>query len=215
MSSPQALGPRRTRVRRIAARELIGDDWLAVAKQSLIEEGISAVRVERLAKKLGVTRGGFYWRFERLEDLLSALVDVWVAENSRALVTAARGPGDLSSRFRDVVKIWVDEVDFSPAWDAAMRDWARVDQKVAEVVYAVDDKRIAALQAMFEDAGLSHDVALVRARIIYFHQVGYYALGIRESRARRYDLLPIYAAILSGLDVVDQGSVKPRARRLT
>lgn len=199
--------PKRTRVRRIADRELTREDWIGIARKALIEEGIAAVRIERLAKSLGVTRGGFYWRFKNQEDLLNALLEDWTVNNSKALLAALKGPGDLSQRFDAVVDIWVGEKNFSPAWDSAVRDWARISAAVAEAVHAVDDERIAAFQAMFAQAGCPPKVALVRARIVYYHQVGYYALGVRDARARRKSLLGIYKAVLTGID--PEGLLKP------
>jgi AcrR family transcriptional regulator len=199
-TEPATEPARRTRVRRIADRELTRDDWIHAARQSLIEEGIGAVRVERLAKKFGVTRGGFYWRFHNLEDLQDALVQDWRAANSKSFYEALATNGDLATRFNAMVTVWVEERDYSPRWDSAMRDWGRISPAVANVVHAVDDERIDALQGMFSDAGLSSDVALVRARIVYYHQVGYYALGVRETLARRRHLLPLYEAALTGID---------------
>jgi AcrR family transcriptional regulator len=191
---------RRTRVRRIADRQLEREDWLAVARQALIDEGINAVRVERLAKTLGVTRGGFYWRFRNLDELLDALVEDWRGSNSRALLAVLDGSDDLSERFDAVVRVWLEEKGYNPAWDTAMREWGRVSPEVAAAVHAVDAERIAVLQAMFAEAGATADVALVRARILYYHQMGYYALDIRESRKRRDELIGIYKAALTGLD---------------
>ena len=48
------------------------DEWVAMARKLLIREGIAGVKIDRLAKRLGVTRGGFYWRFTGLNDLLDA-----------------------------------------------------------------------------------------------------------------------------------------------
>lgn len=191
---------RRTRVRRIADRELEREDWLAVARQALIDDGIGAVRVERLAKILGVTRGGFYWRFRNLDELLAALVEDWRASNSRALLSVLEKANDLAGRFHQVFQIWVEEKGFSPAWDSAMRDWARVSPHVAAAVTAVDAERISVFQTMFADAGLSEEAALIRARILYYHQVGYYALDVHESRKQRQELMSIYQAALTGLD---------------
>lgn len=191
---------RRTRVRRIADRQLEREDWLAVARQTLISDGVSAVRVERLAKTLGVTRGGFYWRFRNLDELLEALVEDWRGLNSRALLAVLEGPATLSERFDAVALIWLEEKGYNPAWDTAMREWGRVSPPVAAAVHAVDAERIAVLQAMFATDGMAPEVALVRARILYFHQMGYYALDIRESRSRRDELIAIYKAALTGLD---------------
>ena len=46
--------------------------------------------------------------------------------------------------------------------------------------------------------GYQDPEAFVRARTTYFHQVGYYILGVRESRDLRLKLMPIYIRILTG-----------------
>jgi hypothetical protein len=66
-----------------------------------------------------------------------------------------------------------------------MRDWARTSKKAEKIVRRVDDQRIALIQEIFEGFGYKGVEALIRARITYFHQVGYYALRINESRAER------------------------------
>jgi hypothetical protein len=69
-----------------------------------------------------------------------------------------------------------------------------------EAVQAVDEKRITLLEKVFLDLGYHGRDAHVRARVTYYHQVGYYALGVRESRKQRLDLLPFYTKILTGRD---------------
>jgi hypothetical protein len=61
-----------------------------------------------------------------------------------------------------------------------MRDRARKEAKMALTVRAVDHQRIAALARLMQVYGYKGTEALVRARIMYFHQVGYYALASRR-----------------------------------
>jgi hypothetical protein len=65
-------------------------------------------------------------------------------------------------------------------------------------VRRVDDARIAVIQRIFHDMGYEEPEAFVRARTTYFHQVGYYILGVRKSRELRLQLMPIYIRILTG-----------------
>jgi hypothetical protein len=69
---------------------------------------------------------------------------------------------------------------------------------VLKVVQSVDEKRIAVLEQVFLDMGYKGKEAKVRARVTYYHQVGYYALGIRESRRQRVELIPFYKKVLTG-----------------
>lgn len=175
------------------------DAWLTAAREALIREGIRGVEVGRLARRLKVTRGGFYWFFDSRKQLLDELLADWERTNSAAFHAVLRDAGrNGRAEFDAIVDAWISESNYSPAWDAAVRDWARVSKKVANVVYRVDEARIAVLKQVFLDMGFPDLEAFVRARVTYFHQVGYYTLGVKEPREQRLRLLPYYTRILTG-----------------
>jgi hypothetical protein len=68
---------------------------------------------------------------------------------------------------------------------------------VLDTVHQVDLERIGFIEQIFRDMGYRGKEAHVRARVTYYHQVGYYALGIQESRQQRLELMPYYTKILS------------------
>jgi hypothetical protein len=96
--------------------------------------------------------------------------------------------------------VWLDEIDYSPAYDIAMREWARTSPKVARLVREVDEERIQAFQRLFQDAGYDEAEANIRARVTYYHQVGYYAMGVKEARNSRLELADLYFRILTGFE---------------
>src|ERR1700704_5530085 len=60
------------------AREPLGREaWLDTARRALIEEGTAGGEVNKLAKRLGVSRGGFYWFFKSRKQLLDELLKLW------------------------------------------------------------------------------------------------------------------------------------------
>ncbi len=200
------------KTRKPSERGLSTDDWLVVAKQVLIKDGIAGVKVDRLAKRAGVTRGGFYYRFKSLQGLLDALIEHWRATNHQPMINALNSPGTPPERFRALVKLWLEERDYDPDYDAAIRAWSRVSPKVAAVVHQIDDIRTDTLKQLFLDAGYASDEAFIRARITYFHQVGYYAMGVRESHKRREELSALYYRILTGFEdgeLSDLGNAQP------
>lgn len=74
--------------------------------------------------------------------------------------------------------------------------WSRVSPKVAKAVHRIDDIRIRTLKRLVIDAGYDDDEAFIRACITYFHQVGYYAMGVHESSSRCQELSgPCYRAL--------------------
>jgi len=172
--------------------------WLEAARAELIENGILAVKVERLARRMRVTRGSFYWHFKSHGDLLRRLLQHWIATNTTPFERTLRADRNGVAEFQAIVDLWVSEREYSPRYDAAVREWARVSADVARVVLAADQKRIAVLRRIFLDLGYRDPEALVRARITYFHQVGYYTLGLRESLATRLKLGPYYTKVLLG-----------------
>lgn len=175
------------------------EEWLDVARDTLIGEGIAAVRVERLAKKLGVTRGGFYWFFKSRQELLDSLLDDWKVANTQPFFDAVEAAGpDPVIQFNAITGLYLEEKAFSPAYDAAIRDWARTSKRVHRAVEEADETRIALLTRIFEAMGYEAEEAFIRARVTYFHQVGYYAMGIREDRETREHYRPIYQRILTG-----------------
>ena len=179
---------------------LLESDWISAAREMLIEGGVAAVQIQPLAVRLNVTRGGFYWRFQNRQDLLDRLLLDWQNTNVRSLLRAVRKrSGTPQERYRRLVRLWLDEKDFDPALDAAVRQWGNTDREVGELVHKIDAERVEAIADIFVDDGQKRDLSIIRARIIYFHQVGYYALGMSETRAEREALMPLYSQILGGL----------------
>ncbi len=173
-------------------------DWIAAAREMLIEGGVAAVQINALAARLNVTRGGFYWRFRNRQDLLDHLIIDWQNSNCRQFFMALDRAGTPRERYRRLVRMFIDEREFNPALDSAIRQWGNVEPAIGDKVRQSDDSRVEAVKQLLLEAGQDEDEAFVRARIIYFHQVGYYALGIRETRERRRQLVDIYDRILMG-----------------
>jgi AcrR family transcriptional regulator len=192
-----------TRLKRKKQPSLSSDDagrdaWLATARKQLIQFGIASVKVERLAKVRHVTRGGFYWQFKNLDDLLSSLLADWEVNNSSALIWALRSQGTPGERFARFVEVLIAEDEYNPAYDTAVREWALTSKAVRAAVRRVDDKRMAAIKGLMLDAGYAPDEASIRARVTYYHQVGYYAMREEESKEMRRRNAALYTRILTG-----------------
>jgi AcrR family transcriptional regulator len=201
MASPAAADSARParRPRQRDPRALSRQDWIDAARRMLIAKGVERVRVDGLARALEITRGSFYWHFAGRKALLDAVLQDWRVRNTDPfLAVAADDRRSAAERFRALVDIWLDETDYDPAYDAAIRDWARTSAGVAQLVRRVDRQRIDMLAKICRDHGHEPLQAEIRARITYFHQVGYYALGLKESGKTRRRLAPIYTRVLLG-----------------
>ncbi len=186
---------RKTAVRRRLGREA----WIRAARDALIRGGVEQVKIERLAADLGATRAAFYYHFQGRRQLLDELLDHWRTTNTRMFHTALDPKaGKPMERMQNLVRLWIEEQEYSPAYDAAVRDWARISPAVARTVKRVDRQRIMLLKTIYLDLGFKETDAFIRAGITYFHQVGYYTLGLDESRKRRKELAPLYIKALVG-----------------
>nr|AIA11698.1 Bacterial regulatory proteins, tetR family [uncultured bacterium] len=189
----------RTKTRKSRSDALQKPDWVAAARKLLIKRGISNVKIEPLAEAMSVTTGSFYWHFSGRPELHDALLKDWYDTNTAPFYTAVRAASpDPRRQYLAFFGVWVLERDFDPKYDQAIRDWARTSKKVADLLREVDNTRIRLLIEIFENFGYSGLEAEMRARVTYYHQLGYYAMHVREARDRRFELAPFYADILTG-----------------
>ena len=179
--------------------------WLDAGRTLLIRGGAAGVKIDRLARDLNVTRGGFYWHFKNRQHFLDTLLEDWMRPD-RDPLTHRLGrlhdqeddDGDELAPFLRVILTLIRERSYDPALDSAMRDWAKSSAKVRAAVREVDDRRIRALTRAFQTAGYEGEEAFIRARIFYFHQVGYYAIHVDETTEQRLRFAPVYMSILVG-----------------
>ncbi|WP_397583536.1 TetR/AcrR family transcriptional regulator [Sphingorhabdus sp.] len=175
-------------------------DWIAAAREMLIEGGISAVQISPLAGRLGVTRGGFYWRFKNRQDLLDQLLLDWENSNARHFLNRLAEAGTPRERMDRLIDLWMEERQFDPRLEAAIRQWALIDEPVRKRVRIVDLGRISAIADILLQAGFDAIQAEARARLTYFHQIGYYTLDLGESAQERFAMRPHYTSVLFGYD---------------
>ena len=175
------------------------EDWLNIALDTLISDGVEAVRILSLGQKLGVSRSSFYWYFESRQDLLDQLLEHWRNKNTRFIIERAKRPApSVTQAVLNVFECWVDENLFQPRLDFAIRAWARSSPRVHEIIDAADNERLAAIRDMFARYGYGEVDAFVRARVLYFMQIGYYSLEIVEPTASRMALVPDYLRSFTG-----------------
>lgn len=127
------------------------------------------MRVEALARELGVTKGSFYWHFRDRGELLDALLSGWVSETDWLLeeAGAALSPAARLHRFFELAS----RPDYPP--DTAIFAWARQDEEVARKAREVEARRIRFLARQLEAQGLDESVARERAELAYLAVLGW------------------------------------------
>ncbi len=189
-------------------------DWLSAGLRVLAEEGIDALQITRLARELDATRGSFYWHFKDREDLLNSLIEEWQAANSGIIARTLENAGSLTEGVLSLFYIWVHDERFSNNLDQAIRNWARNDDAVGDAMRREDDNRVEAIARFFRQHDYDEDDAFVRARVIYFTQVAYYALHIEESMTARLNLTEHYFRTFTGRELDIEKAAEFRQRMI-
>ncbi|HWM67029.1 MAG TPA: hypothetical protein VNO35_10635 [Steroidobacteraceae bacterium] len=74
--------------------------------------------------------------------------------NTRALRRiAAPNRTDGAAQYGELLHMWIEDEDYRPEYDAAVRGWARRSPKVARIVRRLDVERIRLIDRIFRNLG--------------------------------------------------------------
>lgn len=151
-------------------------DWEHAALDAIAELGIAAVVIEPLARRLGVTKGSFYWHFTTREALLKAALERWesVDEEEFLGVEPIRDPRE---RLRAVFRRTSREMQSHVVYSALLR--ALDHPLVQPVLSRVSQRRIDFLTVAYRQLGLDRSAASYRARLAYAAYAGFLQLSLQ------------------------------------
>ena len=153
------------------------EEWIVAAVEALRRGGIDAVRIEVLARQLGVSRGSFYWHFSDRTELLATILARWEEETAWLISGASAAP---TARERAVRFFELANASPYPP-DREIFAWARRDTKVARRVEAVEARRVAFFEQVMNDAGISGDRGRRLGEILYLATLGWLERRWRSS----------------------------------
>ncbi|HLI19007.1 MAG TPA: TetR/AcrR family transcriptional regulator [Rhodanobacteraceae bacterium] len=156
---------------------LCAADWEHGALAMIADEGVAALAVEALARRLGVTKGSFYWHFRNREALLQAALTRWEADDTRELEQHVRAAGEHPRERLGALFRWVSGEAQSHRIYAALLQ-ALDHPLVKPMMTRVSQRRMDLLELAFRQAGLDHDAARHRARLTYAAYVGFLQLNL-------------------------------------
>ncbi|QKG23292.1 TetR/AcrR family transcriptional regulator [Actinomadura verrucosospora] len=163
--------------------------WIEEGLRVLAEGGPDAVRVEALAKRLGVTKGGFYGYFADRGALLEAMLDAWERESTDAVIDRVESEGgDPRTRARRAGMLTFSGDRLLPI-DLAVRDWARRDDAVAARLRRVDDRRMALLREAIGAYCADPDEVEARSLIAFCVAIGHHFLAAGHEGRTRAEVL--------------------------
>ena len=126
--------------------------WIEEGLRALAEGGLDAVRVEALARRLGVTKGGFYWNFDDRQALLDAMLDSWeemVVDRIIEYVESEGGDG--RQKLRRLFGVSSRGAGGVVNIELTIRDWGRRDESVRKRLARMDKRRTDYMATLFRD----------------------------------------------------------------
>lgn len=179
--------------RRKTTESLTRDDWISGAWDMLGENGLDGVRVEPLARRLGVTKGSFYWHFKDRQQLVEALLDRWFSIWDDQMSPRMEQAADPADRVWALFESVVGRV--TRGQTVSLRMLSHSDVDVARRIEERDAQRLSFLMEQLVTIGFSSDEARVRGQVYQTIMTGEYLrsgglpLAERIARARSYHLM--------------------------
>jgi len=179
--------------RRKTTESLTRDDWISGAWDMLGENGLDGVRVEPLARRLGVTKGSFYWHFKDRQQLVEALLDRWFSIWDDQMSPRMEQAADPADRVWALFESVVGRV--TRGQTVSLRMLSHSDVDVARRIEERDGQRLSFLMEQLVTIGFSSDEARVRGQVYQTIMTGEYLrsgglpLEERIARARSYHLM--------------------------
>ena len=149
---------------RKATKRVSKAEWLATALKFLGRGGIESVRVERLARGLGIAKSGFYWHFRDRAHLLQDMLDYWSDEYTGVVTENPELSALEPKRRLQIIAEMIIDHDLTH-YDLAMRAWADHDETVAERVAEVYRNRLRHLRKAFRELGFEGAELDMRVRL--------------------------------------------------
>lgn len=156
-----------------AARER----WLDEGIEVLMEEGAAAVKIDRLAARLNLSKGSFHHHFKGADgfkgDLLDHVEDLMTSslEQAVASVQGERSAELIFTRLIDMVAAPDDHV-YRPRLEIALRAWALSDADAARTQTRVDEARVKALRMLWRRVSDDEEEVRLGALLPYVLALG-------------------------------------------
>ena len=161
---------------------LSADDWASEALDQIAEQGVASVAVEPLARRLGVTKGSFYWHFPSRDSLLQAALERWETAEQELVFGSLEQVADPRERLRALFQLVAREVRSHAIYSELLK--ALDHPAVSPVIERVSKRRLDYLTASFRQAGLPRGAAQHRARLAYAAYIGFLQLSLQLHHPR-------------------------------
>ena len=187
-----AARPRAARKRALepSRAPMTPEHWVAAATERLVQRGVDAVRVDLLAKSMGVSRGSFYWHFKDRADLLQRVLKAWRDQATEQIIERfEREHDDPHQLLADLLSLPLRgrAARRAASLELAIRAWAQHETVVRQAVDEVDARRIAYIAQVFSALGFPIGESRSRAFALYAYELAESLLPNQGTEGQRAD----------------------------
>lgn len=157
------------------ADRLTKRDWVRAALVEVGRGGVANVRIEALARELGVTKGSFYWHFKDRDALLIEMLRFWQETSTvRIAQFIQTNIEDPRARLSFLIKVASEDRPDIPggAIEHTLREWARSSEIARRTLSEVDSERLEIMTKIYLDLGMSLPRAKAAALLALSHLIG-------------------------------------------
>jgi AcrR family transcriptional regulator len=143
-------------------------DWLQAGLAAVADDGPDGLRIDRLCRRLGVSKGSFHHHFAGAGDFKRALLDAYetlVVEALNDAIKQTEAVTPQQSLAGLTAAITSTQSFYRPELEVSMRAWAFSDSQVRAVQERVDRRRLESLEGIWsrilDDPAAVHTAALL------------------------------------------------------
>ncbi|WP_187429084.1 hypothetical protein ROLI_004850 [Roseobacter fucihabitans] len=125
--------------------------WIEAGLSELVENGAAALAAEPLARKIGTTKGSFYWHFKDVPAFQQAILADWQSRAFADVLTALSEDGSAEQRLRRFGALILSDEQ-----DSAFRAWAKTSPDVAFAIAQVDAERLTYFSSLLRQLGVTN-----------------------------------------------------------
>jgi AcrR family transcriptional regulator len=150
-------------------KRLTAQDWIDFALTTLAREGFHALKADILARKLGVSRGSFYWHFAELGAFHDQVIAHWRETATEAIIADLERYDSRQQRLDALLR---GALGGDARLEVRMRAWAETNAEAARALNSIDRRRKAYIEQLLVDAAIARPLAATRAQLLYWTYLG-------------------------------------------
>jgi AcrR family transcriptional regulator len=143
--------------------------WIDFALRTLAHGGVEALKADVLARKLGISRGSFYWHFRDLATFHGKVIEHWRETTTEAIIADLEHYGSAEQRLDALLR---RAFGHNAELEVHMRTWAETNAAAARALSEVDHRRRGYIERMLVEAGIAPPLAATRAQLLYWTYLG-------------------------------------------